>query len=141
MRELLTLHVGAILVNSDSPTLPLSILRDAVTATRRGGLVLSPAHDGGYTLIGLSALDERLFDGIPWSTSEVHAKTMERAAKIGLPVTNVHGWNDVDDAASLAILTSELAGNIPAFAPRGLKGADAPATRAHIAERRSPRLF
>src|SRR5215469_1627369 len=47
-------HDGAILVNSDSPTLPLSILRAAVSALRQGhAAVLSPALDGGYTLIGL----------------------------------------------------------------------------------------
>ena len=46
---------GAILVNSDSPTLPKSILRAAVDAVRQGdNVVLSPAFDGGYTLIGLS---------------------------------------------------------------------------------------
>ena len=116
MRAFLKGHTSAILVNSDSPTLPISILRDAVEATRRGGLVLSPAHDGGYTLIGLSQMHERLFDDIPWSTSQVHAKTVERAAEIGVPVTNVPGWYDVDDAASLAILTSELARRAPAFA-------------------------
>ncbi len=135
MREFLKDHAGAILVNSDSPTLPISILRDAVAATRRGDVVLSPACDGGYTLIGLSQMYERLFDDIPWSTSEVHARTVERAAEIGVPVTNVPGWYDVDDAASLAILTSELAGDAPAFALRGLKGAHAPATRAHFANR------
>ena len=134
MRSFLKHYAGAILVNSDSPTLPISILREAVEATRRGGVVLSPAYDGGYTLIGLSQMHERLFDDIPWSTSQVHAKTVERAAEIGVPVTNVPGWYDVDDAASLAILTSELAGEAPAFA-HGLKGAKAPATRAHFASR------
>src|SRR6266850_300710 len=84
MRELLDTHTGAILVNADSPTLPASILRAAVEATRRGGtVVLSPALDGGYTLIGLSRLHERLFVDIPWSTSQVHEKTVERAAEIG----------------------------------------------------------
>ena len=68
-RELLAAHAGAILVNADSPTLPASILRAAVDATRRGGaVVLSPALDGGYTLIGVSKLHERLYADIPWST-------------------------------------------------------------------------
>ena len=48
-------HAGAILVNSDSPTIPKEILRQAADAVRRGdNVTLSPAHDGGYTLIGLS---------------------------------------------------------------------------------------
>ena len=138
-RELLEAgHAGAILVNADSPTLPPAILRAAVDATRRGGVVLSPALDGGYTLIGLSRLHERLFEDIPWSTSAVHQATVERAAEIGVPVVNVPGWYDVDDADSLALLQSELAGEPLAFAQAGLRGATAPATRAYLAAREAP---
>ena len=140
MGQLLKAHAGAIMVNADSPTLPASILRAAVDATLSGdAVVLSPALDGGYTLIGLSAVHERLFTDIPWSTSRVHAMTVERAAEIGLPVVNVPGWYDVDDAASLAVLTAELAGERPAFASPGLRGARAAATRAHFAARERSR--
>ena len=136
MHALLRTHAGAILVNADSPTLPAAILRAAVEAVRRqDAVVLSPALDGGYTLIGLSAAHDRLFVDIPWSTAQVHARTVARAGEIGLPVVNVPGWYDVDDANSLALLLSELAGRPPAFAPRGLHGAPAPATRAHFAGR------
>jgi len=136
MRALLQTHAGAILVNADSPTLPAAILRAAVEAVRRqDAVVLSPALDGGYTLIGLSGMHDRLFVDIPWSTAQVHARTVARAGEIGLPVVNVPGWYDVDDASSLALLLSELAGRPPAFAPRGLHGAPAPATRAHFAGR------
>ena len=80
-------HAGAILVNSDSPTLPLSILRAAVDALKQGdNVVLSPAFDGGYTLIGLSKLHRRLFEDIPWSTDAVYRLTLDRAREIGLPV-------------------------------------------------------
>jgi len=133
MRELLVMYAGVILVNADSPTLPASILRVAIDATRNGGVVLSPALDGGYTLIGLSHLPERLFAGIPWSTSQVHRKTIERAGELGLSVTNVPGWYDVDDAESLALLRRELAGEPLPFALVG--GASASATRAYLAQR------
>ena len=103
-------HAGAILVNSDSPTLPPAILRAAVEAVRAGdNVVLSPALDGGYTLIGLSQPHRRLFEDIPWSTATVFQRTLERAAEIGLPVVKVPGWYDVDDAASSAMLEDELA--------------------------------
>jgi hypothetical protein len=138
MRELLDSHAAAILVNADSPTLPASILRAAVDATRRGGVVLSPALDGGYTLIGLARLHERLFADIPWSTSGVHQATVERAAEIGVPVTNVPGWYDVDDAESLALLQSELAGEPLPFVQAGLRGAPAPSTRSYLAAREAP---
>jgi uncharacterized protein len=123
-------HVGAIMVNSDSPTLPKAILREAADAVLQGdNVVLSPAIDGGYTLIGLSRPHGRLFDDVPWSTSEVYHLTLDRAHEIDLPVVNVPGWYDVDDAASLGILADEFDGIRPSFAPRHLTGADAPATR------------
>ncbi|MEO8935769.1 MAG: TIGR04282 family arsenosugar biosynthesis glycosyltransferase [Burkholderiaceae bacterium] len=133
-RDLLVDHAGAILINSDSPTMPLAILRAAVDALKSGdNVVLSPAADGGYTLIGLSRLHARLFEDIPWSTSVVHRLTMERAAEIGLNVVSVPGWYDVDDAASLQMLEDEFAGRRPSFAEA--MGADAPATRRFLAAR------
>jgi len=129
---------GAILVNSDSPTLPKATLRAAVDAVRSGdNVVLGPALDGGYILIGLSQPHARLFDGMPWSTREVYRLTLERARDIGLPVRNVPGWYDVDDAASFAMLEHEVNGVPSPFAASGLIGADAPATRRFVRERRN----
>lgn len=123
-------HLGAILVNSDSPTLPKPILRQAVDALRGDDcLVLSPALDGGYTLVGLSRPHARIFQDIPWSTEAVHPVTLDRAREIGLPVVEVPGWYDVDDARSLRMLQAELMGEPPAWAAPGLVGASAPATR------------
>jgi rSAM/selenodomain-associated transferase 1 len=127
-------HDGAILINSDSPTLPASILRAAVNALREDdNVVLSPAIDGGYTLIGLSKLHRRLFEDIPWSTSAVYDLTLERARSIGLPVVSVPGWYDVDDHASLTMLEREIAGHRPDFS--GIAGASAPHTQAFLQKR------
>jgi len=133
--ELLALgHEGAILVNADSPTLPRSILRAAVDAVRGGDrAVLSPALDGGYTLIGLSKPHPEIFTGIPWSTSEVYRVTVERAREVALPVTNVPPWYDVDDLASLRILEAELAGKPPICAMPETIGGAASATRRFLA--------
>ena len=74
-------HAGAILIGSDMPTLPISILRNAVQAVRGNDcLVLSPALDGGYTLIGLSRPHTGLFSNIPWSTDKVYRLTLEARA-------------------------------------------------------------
>ncbi|HVJ33039.1 MAG TPA: TIGR04282 family arsenosugar biosynthesis glycosyltransferase [Terriglobia bacterium] len=130
-------HAGAILVNSDSPTLPRAILRAAVQAVREGDkLVLGPALDGGYTLIGLSRPHRHLFDDIPWSTGEVYRLTLQRAQEIDLPVAIVDGWYDIDDAASYAVLEAEIDGKRPGFAadqPLEL----APATRRFLTKRRT----
>jgi len=129
-------HDGAILVNSDSPTLPLAILRDAVDAVRHGdNVVLGPALDGGYTLVGLSQPHDHLFVDIPWSTPQVYRLTLERAREIGLPVTNVPQWYDIDDEYTLRLLQAELAGQRLEFAEPGLNGADAPHTRRFLANR------
>ena len=122
-------HSGAILVNSDSPTLPATILRRAVNALhQKRGIVLSPAFDGGYTLIGVSEINDELFEDMPWSTPDVYRLTVERAREIGRPVFNVPGWYDIDDAQSLNILRNEFAGHPLPFSAK-LKGAVAPYTR------------
>lgn len=120
-------HAGVVLINSDSPTLPREILRAAVDAVLSGdNVVLSPADDGGYTLIGLSRPHARLFEDIPWSTDAVFRLTLERAKEIGLPVVTVPTWYDVDDAASLSVLENEFAGIAPPFSD--IAGSAAPAT-------------
>jgi rSAM/selenodomain-associated transferase 1 len=133
-------YEGVILVNSDSPTLPLAILSDAVAAVRRAAghadcVVLSPAYDGGYTLIGLTKPHARLFQDVAWSTGTVYATTLQRAHEIGLAVVNVAGWYDVDDATSLKMLEDEMAGVRLDFA--STRGALASATRAFLDARRS----
>ena len=98
------------LVNSDSPTLPTSILIEAVRMLSLPGdrLVLGPAEDGGYYLIGLKQPHRRLFEDIAWSTPQVFTQTEDRAREIGLTVTRLPVWYDVDDIASLTRLRSEL---------------------------------
>ena len=110
-------HSGAIVLNSDSPTLPRQVLLDATAAVTDGDrVVLGPAEDGGYTLIGLSRDHREVFDDIAWSTGTVLAETRDRAHAIGLPVTEVGRWYDVDDRASFDTLVDELRGKPPAFA-------------------------
>jgi rSAM/selenodomain-associated transferase 1 len=101
---------GVCLVNADSPTLPTSILLQAVEALRASGdrVVLGPACDGGYYLIGLKRPHRRLFEEIAWSTVRVFRQTVERAVSIGLEVVTLPLWYDVDDATSLAWLCGEV---------------------------------
>jgi rSAM/selenodomain-associated transferase 1 len=109
--DLLGAGYGAVcLVNSDSPTLPTSILIDAVRALTLSGdrLILGPAEDGGYYLIGLKQAHRRLFEDIAWSTPRVLAQTEERAREIGLATTRLPVWYDVDDIGSLRRLNAQL---------------------------------
>jgi rSAM/selenodomain-associated transferase 1 len=135
IRDLLAAgHAGAIIINSDSPTLPRAILDAAVAAVLSGdNAVLSPALDGGYTLIGLSRPHSHLFTDIPWSTDVVYELTLQRAREIGLPVITLDGWYDIDNSASYAMLERELNGVRPPCATGPLQ--DAPKTRAFVRRR------
>jgi rSAM/selenodomain-associated transferase 1 len=127
-------HNSALLINSDSPTLPSSLLVEAIEALRRPGdrVVLGPAIDGGYCLIGLKAAHERLFQDIPWSTADVFRLTCERAREIALPSVVLPLWYDVDDPPTFSMLERELVGVPPPFAADGLVGGPAVATRTFI---------
>ena len=101
---------AACLVNADSPTLPTSTLLDAAAALHAPGdrVVLGPAIDGGYYLIGLKHPHAALFEDIAWSTERVFRQTVERATSLGLPVVTLPTWYDVDDETSLGWLCQEL---------------------------------
>jgi rSAM/selenodomain-associated transferase 1 len=134
-------HDAAILVNSDSPTLPVDLLVSAIDELRKEGdrVVLGPAIDGGYYLIGLKHPYSALFEDIPWSTPEVLRRTLERADFIGLPSVLLAPWYDVDDATTFGILQAELAGIAPDFAEPSLAGGIATSTRALLRSWQSSR--
>lgn len=124
------------LINSDSPTLPQQFLRSAVAALARPGdrVVLGPAEDGGYYLIGVKRIHRHLFENVDWSTAKVLAQTIARAKELKLPVTLLPSWFDVDDSTSLDQLCTELFprnGNKPAHLTA--VAYQAPHTRAYLA--------
>ena len=109
--DLLAAGYGSVcLVNSDSPTLPTPVLVDAARILAGPGdrLVLGPAEDGGYYLMGLKQAHARLFEDIAWSTPAVFGQTLDRAHELGLEPTVLPGWYDVDDLSSLRRLDAEL---------------------------------
>ena len=105
-------YAGACLLNSDSPTLPTSFLRAAATALLAPGerVILGPAEDGGYYLIGMQAPHAHLFEDIDWSTEVVAEQTRARARALGLEVVELPVWYDVDDRDGLARLLAGLDG-------------------------------
>ena len=112
-------HEGVIATDSDSPTLPTRHLQEAVDrlASKRADMVLGPSDDGGYYLVGLRRLYPDLFNGMPWSTPRVYEETLRRAADLGLHVTSLPAWYDVDTPAELERLEAEI-DKLGAAAPR-----------------------
>ena len=127
---LLAEHDCVLLVNGDSPTLPPRLLVQAIETLREPGdrMVLGPASDGGYYLIGLKRPHRQLFTQIAWGTDTVARSTCERAAEIGLATTMLPEWYDVDDLETLRWLQDELAGHSTRFRAGGF----APASRAFL---------
>ena len=104
-------HTSAVVVNSDSPTLPNALLVQTAAALAAEGdrIVLGPADDGGYYLLGMKAAHAHLFADIAWSTDTVAETTRLRARQLGLEVIELPIWYDVDDKASLNRLLRETA--------------------------------
>ena len=100
----------ALVMDSDSPTLPLDILEQAFRELEDPDVdvVLGPCEDGGYYLIGIKAPCPALFQGIAWSTSTVTVETLQRAEEQGLRVVRLPEWYDVDVYEDLQRLAKEL---------------------------------
>ncbi|MBI2924002.1 MAG: TIGR04282 family arsenosugar biosynthesis glycosyltransferase [Planctomycetes bacterium] len=87
----------AVLIGTDAPDLPDAHLERAFADIETHDLVLGPAEDGGYVLVGMREPLPEIFRDIPWSTPGVMAATLERAK--GLKISLLPGWYDVDTKA------------------------------------------
>jgi rSAM/selenodomain-associated transferase 1 len=98
-----------VIIGSDSPDLPCAYVQEAFARLSAGAdMVLGPAEDGGYYLIGLGAPQPGLLSDIAMSTPTVLADTVARAAMRGLRVALLPHWYDVDTIADLARLATAL---------------------------------
>ncbi len=103
-----------IIVGSDSPTLPLSYVSEAIVILATRDIVIGPSIDGGYYLIGFSSPNISLtvpfvFQEIPWSTSSVFEQTVARACLTDATLGLLPPWYDVDTPADVAFLKAHLA--------------------------------
>jgi len=79
MHHALSRNPGAILIGTDCPELTAADLRRAARLLRGGAeVVIAPAEDGGYALIGARRVPAELFRGIAWGTSSVYEETVKR---------------------------------------------------------------
>jgi rSAM/selenodomain-associated transferase 1 len=99
---------AVIFLGGDSPDVPADVLRGAVDALGRAPVVIGPAADGGYWLLGARTYQPRLLHGIDWGGPAVYDETLARAAESGLPVNLLPPWTDVDEPADLDALRDRL---------------------------------
>jgi rSAM/selenodomain-associated transferase 1 len=92
-----------LLRGSDTPDLPAAVVAEAheVLAAKAAQVVLGPATDGGYYLVGLASPQPHLFQGPVWSSSTVLEETLVIARRRGLAVHLLPAWTDIDTTADL----------------------------------------
>jgi hypothetical protein len=96
----------AVVIGSDSPDLPLAYLKRAFMLLKHRDVVIGPAVDGGYYLIGLRRPAPSLFEGNHWGTELVLDKTLDAVERDNLTLGLLAPWYDVDDDASLHFFAS-----------------------------------
>ena len=103
IRQALSLGANkVILVGADIPALSERILTEAFLELERHQVVLGPAADGGYYLIGMKRSIPELFSGIAWSTDTVFSATLAILARDGITYSLLPELHDLDDADDLA---------------------------------------
>ncbi len=117
-------YARVVVMDSDSPTLPVEHVAQAFNELETADVVLGPCEDGGYYLIGLTRPQPRLLREVRMSQPEVLSETVALAETLGLRLALLPGWYDVDTADELARLQAEM---VPA--PAGV----APRTRRRLA--------
>ncbi|MGH7548357.1 MAG: TIGR04282 family arsenosugar biosynthesis glycosyltransferase [Gemmatimonadales bacterium] len=96
----------AVIIGSDCPGVDRRLVAEAFGALNEDDVVLGPALDGGYYLIGLSRPEPALFRDISWSTARVADQTRARAHALGLSCHLLRPLRDVDtleDARALGL--------------------------------------
>ena len=96
-----------LVIGSDCPGFTPDRLRAAADALDEADVVLTPAEDGGYVLIGARKAHPELFTGITWGTSTVLAETRKRIAALGLKSVELGPLWDLDSESDLARLERE----------------------------------
>jgi rSAM/selenodomain-associated transferase 1 len=98
-----------VIMDSDSPTLPVDYLVQAFQALDEStDIVLGPCDDGGYYLIGMKQPAPRLLREVRMSTPNVVDETLKLAREEGLHVQLLPAWYDVDNVEDLERLRTEL---------------------------------
>lgn len=109
------LRDGGVAVGTDAPTLPTSLLLEAHGSS--ADVVLAPAFDGGYVLVGVRDSTD-IFDLVPWSQPDTFARQHQRALDLGRSVRVLPFWYDVDTPDALAFLSRHISTLPDRVAPR-----------------------
>jgi rSAM/selenodomain-associated transferase 1 len=85
-----------LIIGSDCPDITSSLLTTAYESLDKNDIVIGPAQDGGYYLLGMKTLHHELFSNMEWSVNTVLNQTIERAKKSGLSIHLLPILQDID---------------------------------------------
>ncbi|MCH2115622.1 MAG: TIGR04282 family arsenosugar biosynthesis glycosyltransferase [Pirellulales bacterium] len=97
-----------VLLGTDSPNLPRTLVQAAFERLKTCQVVLGPTGDGGYYLVGAAGETPRIFGDIPWSTAAVLPTTRLRLEQTGTSYSQLDSWYDVDEIGDLQRLIEDL---------------------------------
>ena len=99
---------AVMLCGSDIIGIDAGYLQQAAEQLKQSGMVIAPAYDGGYCLIGFTSkhFTSRVFEKISWSTEQVFEQTMHAAALAGLTIQQLPTLQDIDTIEDLQHLDS-----------------------------------
>jgi rSAM/selenodomain-associated transferase 1 len=100
---------AVVVVGTDSPTLPVAFVEQAFAELESADVVLGPATDGGYYLVGCGPRRPPIFAGIAWSTGRVLADTVAALADPSWRLALLPPWYDVDTPDDWAMLCGHIA--------------------------------
>ncbi len=89
-------HDRVLIIGSDCPGVTTELLEEAFASLTDHDVVVGPANDGGYYLLGMRRPQPFLFTDMPWSTSEVLEETLARTQVQGLSTYQLPYLSDVD---------------------------------------------
>lgn len=95
-RQMSSQYEKCILIGSDCPDLQARHIKEGFKALESADVVIGPANDGGYYLIGMKDMNESIFQLREWSTSYVCEETIEKIVKVGLTCIEIDELQDVD---------------------------------------------
>jgi uncharacterized protein len=99
---------GALLVGTDTPSLPTELLAASLDALRRNRLVIAPSLDGGYYALGVRGAIPPIFTGIRWGSASVFDSTVKRLNRASIPYVLGPAWYDVDRWPDVLLLAAHL---------------------------------
>jgi hypothetical protein len=105
LRDGLAGNRSVVLIGSDCPFIDRNYLAQAFAALAGATpIVLGPARDGGYVLLGLNRFDARIFEQIPWGSEKVLERTVRQLSAIGWPYSQLAAMTDIDHPGDIECL-------------------------------------